>query len=132
MVKTKTIFDVNKLKENGSHEQVNEELSTSTFKEGIGCCGAYCKNCIAYSQENLCRGCKLEYKDGKRDIGKEKCKIKICCIWEKQLETCADCGEFSSCELIQGLYGENVYKYKKYQQSLVYQGKRLCRIYQEC
>ena len=82
----------------------------------IGCCGAYCRTCRALGI--ACRGCKLGYEDGKRDISKSKCKIKICCFRERKFETCADCDEYLSCEIIQGLYNKNGYKYKKYKQSI--------------
>ncbi|MFA5364535.1 MAG: hypothetical protein WC325_05065 [Candidatus Bathyarchaeia archaeon] len=42
----------------------------------IGCCGAYCKTCIAwqnekYPNERTCRGCKLGY-GSTRDQSKSK------------------------------------------------------------
>jgi len=83
----------------------------------IGCCGAYCKTCLS-SPKSICRGCKLGYDDGKRDINKSKCGIKICCFRDKQFETCADCNKYMSCEIIQSLYNKNGYKYKKYKQSI--------------
>jgi hypothetical protein len=84
----------------------------------IGCCGAYCKTCLTSIEVGVCRGCKLGYKDGERDINKSKCKIKICCFRDRQFETCADCDEYLSCEIIQSLYNKNGYKYKKYKQSI--------------
>jgi hypothetical protein len=56
----------------------------------IGCCGAFCKTCKAFI-EGFCKGCKLGYDKGERDIGKAKCKMKVCCFRERKLETCADC-----------------------------------------
>jgi hypothetical protein len=44
--------------------------------------------------------------------------MKVCCI--KTLgtaHTCADCPDFLSCDTLQGFYGKNGYKYKKYRQS---------------
>ena len=84
----------------------------------IGCCGAYCKTCRAYVTESTCRGCKLGYEGGERDINKAKCVIKLCCFRDRQLETCADCPDYPSCKTIQGLYMKHGYKYGKYKQSI--------------
>lgn len=84
----------------------------------IGCCGAYCKTCIEFLTNGQCRGCKLGYDDGSRDIAKSKCSYKNCCFRDKKLETCADCTEYSSCELIHSFYSKNGFKYKKYKQSI--------------
>ena len=83
----------------------------------IGCCGAYCKTCLPLI-ENYCKGCKLGYDTGKRDINAAKCKMKLCCFKEKKLETCADCTEYSSCKIILAFHNKNGYKYKKYKQSI--------------
>ncbi len=82
----------------------------------LGCCGAYCKTCPVF-KEKLCRGCKLGYQNGERDISKAKCKIKVCCI-KKGFNSCADCNQFSSCDIIQGFYKKNGYKYKKYKEAI--------------
>jgi len=84
--------------------------------EEIGCCGAYCGTCQVI-RENHCRGCKLGYSDGTRDISKAKCKIKVCCI-RKQYNSCADCDDYDSCDIIQGFFKKNGYKYKKYKEAL--------------
>jgi hypothetical protein len=84
--------------------------------EEIGCCGAYCRTCKVL-KENLCRGCKLGYADGARDISKAKCKMKVCCI-KKQYNSCADCNDYDSCDIIQSFYKKNGYKYKKYKEAL--------------
>jgi len=84
--------------------------------EEIGCCGAYCGTCKVI-KENFCQGCKLGYADGARDISKAKCKMKVCCIG-KQYKSCADCDDYDSCEIIQGFYAKNGYKYKKYKEAL--------------
>jgi hypothetical protein len=81
----------------------------------IGCCGAYCGKCPEFVN-NICRGCKLGYDNGERDINRAKCKMKLCCFRDNGLQTCADCSDFESCELIQGWY-EKGYKYKRYKQS---------------
>ena len=83
----------------------------------IGCCGAYCDKCRPY-KEGFCKGCKLGFDTGERDIRKAKCKIKVCCFGEKNLDTCADCNELYSCELINGWYSKNGYKYKKYKEAI--------------
>jgi hypothetical protein len=84
----------------------------------IGCCGAYCKTCRASISGDVCRGCKLGYIDGERDINKAKCKIKLCCFRDRKLETCADCDDYFKCNIIQGLYKKNGYKYGRYKQSI--------------
>lgn len=84
--------------------------------EEIGCCGAYCGTCKVL-KEGSCQGCKLGYADGSRDLAKAKCKIKVCCL-KKQFDSCADCGEYDSCDIIQTFYLKNGYKYKKYKEAL--------------
>jgi hypothetical protein len=84
----------------------------------IGCCGAYCKTCRAFTAGGACRGCKLGYDTGERDLQKSRCKIKNCCFREKLLETCADCNEYEKCIIIHGMYNKNGYKYGKYRQSV--------------
>lgn len=83
----------------------------------IGCCGAYCRTCKEYTRSN-CLGCKLGYDNGKRDINKAKCKMKVCCFKEKQLSTCADCQDYQSCSIIQTWLNKSGYKYKKYKESI--------------
>jgi hypothetical protein len=83
----------------------------------IGCCGAYCKTCKPYI-EDYCKGCKLGFDTGERDINRAKCRIKLCCFKERHLVTCADCPDFASCEIIGSFHGKNGYKYKKYKQSI--------------
>ncbi len=84
--------------------------------EEIGCCGAYCKTCRVLI-EKLCRGCKIGYRSGGRDISKAKCKMKVCCI-KKGQNSCADCTEYSVCTIIQGFHNKNGYKYGKYRQAI--------------
>lgn len=84
----------------------------------IGCCGAYCKTCRASVTGSNCRGCKLGYESGERDINKSRCMIKNCCFRDRQLETCADCHDYPTCKTIHGFYGKNGYKYGKYRQSI--------------
>jgi len=83
----------------------------------IGCCGAYCRTCRAYKTH--CKGCKVGYEAGARDISRARCKIKACCV-KREHATCADCGEFLVCSVVNGLYGKTGYKYGKYQQALSY------------
>jgi hypothetical protein len=83
----------------------------------IGCCGAYCKTCPELINKR-CRGCKLGYETGERDINKARCKIKVCCFKERKFETCADCSDSSSCRIIQEFHSKSGYKYKKYKQAI--------------
>ena len=83
----------------------------------IGCCGAYCKTCKPFVT-GFCKGCKLGYGEGERDINKAKCKMKVCCFKERKLETCADCPDYPSCSTIQKFHNKKPYKYKKYKQSI--------------
>jgi hypothetical protein len=84
----------------------------------IGCCGAYCKTCPEF-RNTKCKGCKIGYAEGKRDIQKARCKIKVCCF-KKSIDTCADCDMYSTCETIQGFYGKKGYKYKKYEEATLF------------
>jgi hypothetical protein len=90
---------------------------TENLKRYIGCCGAYCKTCKPYI-EGFCKGCKLGYDEGERDINKAKCFMKVCCFKEKMLETCADCPDYLKCKIIHNFYSKNGYKYKKYKQAI--------------
>jgi len=82
----------------------------------IGCCGAYCKKCKAYTQ-NFCKGCKIGYISNERDLSKAKCKIKVCCM-SKNYVSCADCAKYPSCEIIQTFHTHKGYKYSKYKQAI--------------
>jgi hypothetical protein len=86
-------------------------------KRYIGCCGAYCRTCKPYIT-GYCKGCKLGFDTGKRDINKAKCIIKLCCFKDNKLETCADCSKLVSCGIISDLYDKKGYKYKKYKQAI--------------
>ena len=85
--------------------------------EEIGCCGAYCGTCREYLK--TCKGCKPGYLDGSRDLSRAKCKMKKCCLTRGHI-TCADCGEYESCEIIQSFLNPPGYKYGKYHQALAY------------
>ena len=84
---------------------------------GIGCCGAYCITCRELTGGH-CRGCKLGYEEGERDISKAKCKMKLCCFKERKLETCADCVDYLTCDTIRGFHDKTGQKYRKYKQSM--------------
>ena len=84
----------------------------------IGCCGAYCKTCRAAATGSLCRGCKLGYATGERDIARARCRIKLCCFRDHGLETCADCADYPACDLIRGYHDKNGTKYRKYRRTL--------------
>ena len=81
----------------------------------VGCCGAYCGTCRPL-RDGCCRGCKLGYRTGARDLSSARCRMKVCCL-NKGFETCADCPEFDSCEVVQGFFGKNGYKYRKYREA---------------
>jgi hypothetical protein len=81
----------------------------------IGCCGAYCRTCTAF-REQVCKGCKIGYENGEREISKAKCKIKVCCINSKH-QSCADCNEYAACNTVNDFYNKNGYKYRKYKQA---------------
>jgi len=80
----------------------------------IGCCGTYCLTCRAYVGGS-CKGCKVGYPS--RDLSRAKCKIKVCCMG-KGLETCADCIDFSGCEVIHTFHDKSGYKYRKYKEAM--------------
>jgi len=83
----------------------------------IGCCGAYCQTCRIHNTH--CKGCKIGYESGRRDISKARCRIKACCIG-KGFITCADCGGFDGCDVVSDFYRKTGYKYVKYRQALEY------------
>ncbi|MGE5403897.1 MAG: DUF3795 domain-containing protein [Candidatus Saccharibacteria bacterium] len=84
----------------------------------VGCCGAYCGTCPALSG-GTCRGCKLGYANGGRDIDKARCQMKVCCI-KRTLMSCADCADYQTCSVIGEFHSKNGHKYKKYKQALDY------------
>ena len=94
-----------------------EEVRIEDKKE-IGCCGAYCRTCRASTTGSHCRGCKLGYDTGERDINRTKCKIKVCCFKEREYETCADCEEYPTCKIIESYHDKSGVKYKKYKQTI--------------
>ena len=85
----------------------------------IGCCGAYCKTCRAF-RDGHCRGCRLGYDTGQRDLSRAKCRMKLCCMVERHLDTCAECDDFSSCTILQEWYGKASGKYRRYKESAEY------------
>ena len=82
----------------------------------VGCCGAYCRTCKPYNQ-GFCKGCKLGYATGARDLSKARCAIKVCCM-EHGYESCADCAELTTCETIGSFHVKGGYKYRKYAESI--------------
>ncbi|MEN6343182.1 MAG: DUF3795 domain-containing protein [Methanospirillum sp.] len=85
----------------------------------VGCCGAYCAPCRAL-RDGACKGCKLGYGPGGRDLRRARCAIKVCCFGERRLETCADCSDYVACATIGEFLAKNGYKYQKYAESLEY------------
>ena len=92
--------------------------------EEIGCCGAYCKPCLERQRQNhpdegLCRGCKLGYASGERNINRARCKVKICCFKERGLQSCADCVDYP-CAMLQAFYRRKKYPGTRYQESIAF------------
>ncbi|MGB7297498.1 MAG: DUF3795 domain-containing protein [Candidatus Aminicenantales bacterium] len=60
----------------------------------VGCCGLYCGLCSKYQSKapSRCIGCKL----GEQHSW---CSIWNCCVKKHGFETCAECGEISSCAI---------------------------------
>lgn len=88
-------------------------------KDYVTCCGCYCKTCKPYI-DGFCKGCKLGYRAGERDINKAKCKIKICCFKGKKLETCADCESVSNCEIFNNRFKVGTRDNERLQEALKY------------
>lgn len=84
----------------------------------IGCCGAYCRTCKAYANKK-CKGCKIGYGPGGRDLEKARCPMKVCCL-KKGLNTCADCALLDTCVTINRFFGKKGYKYQKYKQAILF------------
>lgn len=82
----------------------------------LGCCGAYCRTCRAFL-DSSCKGCKLGYADGSRNLVNAKCPMKVCCLG-RGLETCADCPELHTCETMVGFFNKKGYKYRKYREAI--------------
>ncbi len=83
----------------------------------VGCCGAYCRTCKPY-KDGFCKGCKLGFDTGERDISRARCSIKLCCFRDKGFETCADCPKLESCSIIRSWHSKKGYKYGKYRQAI--------------
>ncbi len=81
----------------------------------IGCCGAYCGTCRVLA-EGQCKGCKLGYLDGRRDITKARCAMKVCCV-TRTLAACGECPDLTSCGTIATFFGHAGYKYRRYRQA---------------
>lgn len=84
----------------------------------VGCCGAYCGTCKVFRQ-NLCKGCKLGYGPGERDLIKAKCAMKVCCL-RRALSSCADCTEYETCPTLAAFYAHAGYKYRKYREAAAF------------
>lgn len=84
----------------------------------IGCCGAYCKTCLAFVNKT-CKGCKIGYENGERGLTKAKCEIKVCCL-KKKYNSCADCSGYAVCSSLTTFYSKKGYKYGKYHQATRY------------
>ena len=82
----------------------------------IGCCGAYCRTCRPF-RTGQCRGCKLGYDTGERDLAKARCPMKTCCLG-RGLETCAECPDLATCSIVNTFHTKTGYKYGKYRQAI--------------
>ena len=83
----------------------------------IGCCGAYCRTCRSFVAGS-CKGCRLGYETGERDIARARCRIKRCCFGDRGLETCAECPEFDRCGTLAAFHGKRCKEYGRYRKSL--------------
>ena len=105
------------------------EESDVTFGVGesrfIGCCGAYCRTCRSLVLGH-CEGCKLGYEDGSRDIARARCMIKRCCFGSKELETCAECPDYRSCQVLASFHGKVGREYEGYRASLKFIARNGC------
>ncbi len=85
----------------------------------VGCCGANCGTCRSFIR-GQCRGCRVGYDDGTRDLAATKCRVKMCCLGRGTLVTCADCGEYQTCERILSFHESKESKYKEYTRPVEY------------
>ena len=83
----------------------------------IGCCGAYCGTCRPFILGS-CKGCKVGYQEGERSMARARCRIKVCCFGEKSQETCAECPDYSDCDILAAFHRKKWPKYGKYKESL--------------
>jgi hypothetical protein len=83
----------------------------------IGCCGAYCRTCQSFVRGD-CKGCKLGYDDGQRDIARARCRIKVCCFARNGWETCAECPEHGSCDILTAFHDKKWKEYRGYGESI--------------
>lgn len=60
--------------------------------EMLSYCGLYCGACPSYHR-GTCFGCRSEDNSQKR-TSKWGCKIRKCCLYEKEVIYCGDCTEF--------------------------------------
>jgi len=82
----------------------------------LGCCGAYCRTCRAFL-DGSCKGCRLGYADGSRDLAKAKSRMKVCCLG-RGLETCVDCPDLHTCETLDVFFNQKGYKYRRYKEAI--------------
>jgi hypothetical protein len=95
------------------------EFMPKNSRTNIGCCGAYCKTCKPFT-DGYCKGCKIGYESGERDLSRAKYKIKICCFKDNKLETCSDCVKYSNCSIFNNRFKSGSYSHKKYQEALFF------------
>ncbi len=67
-------------------------------------CGLYCGSCIDYLLYKHCHGCCCNCGTCAASEHHKRCEIYMCCIEQKNLETCAECKELPCSNLIRFCY----------------------------
>lgn len=67
-------------------------------------CGLYCGACIDYLVYKSCHSCGCECGNCDASSHHQRCDIYRCCITERGLEACYECGEFPGSTLIRFCY----------------------------
>ena len=77
-----------------------------------------------------CKGCKLGYLDGSRDLRRARCSMKVCCLTRGHI-TCADCERFDTLRDPAGLSPPSRLQVFQIPPGVgVYPRSRLCRVYE--
>jgi hypothetical protein len=64
-------------------------------------CGLYCGNCSDLLLDEVCHGCGCECRRCAAEPHRTVCAIHHCCVTDKGLESCAECGDFPCTSIIQ-------------------------------
>lgn len=67
-------------------------------------CGLYCGACIDYVVYRNCHGCRCECGECKALEHRKLCDLYNCCVKQKNLVDCSECGEFPCARLIRFCY----------------------------